>query len=148
MFRYLNILAVCLLCSCGNLQELQLAGVKGFTVNQISTAGIDGDLLLTIRNPNRMAFTVFPSEFGITYSGVDLGKAKLTKKVRIRRNTEETYTFNVKSDFQNINLSDVMKILQGSSFKSELGVKGELKAGRFLYRRKVPVDFKEKISLR
>lgn len=148
-FSFLAALIALILCtSCGSVRELELTGVKGFTVNEISTAGINGDMLLSIKNPNNMAVTVFPSTFSVTYSGVPLGMAKLAKKVRIKKNSEETYSFNIKSDFSKVNIADIMKILQGASFRSEVGVKGDLKAGKLFYRRKIPVDVKEKISLK
>ena len=44
--RLLPVLLLVLFSSCGNIKELEMTGIRGFTVNQISTSGIDGDLLV------------------------------------------------------------------------------------------------------
>ena len=129
------------------MKEPVITGVRGFKVNKISVAGIDGDLQLGIKNPNNYSFSVYPSNFDVMYSGVHLGKARLDRRVKIKANAEEVYTFNIKSDFTNTNLLDVMKLLRGASFKNELEIKGDLKAGKLLLRKGFPVDLKERISL-
>lgn len=133
--------------SCRSLKELECTGVTGFKVNKISTEGIDGDIRLSIKNPNKVGFSIYKSEFDIRYSGVYLGKAKLLKKVHIKANKEETYSFNIKNDFKDVNLIDVMKLLGGATFKNQIEVKGDLKVGKIYIKKKIPVDLKEKLSL-
>lgn len=133
--------------SCKNLKELECTGVTGFKVNKISTEGIDGDIQLSIKNPNRVGFSIYKSEFDIRYSGVYLGKAKLHKKVHIKANKEEAYSFNIKNDFKDVNLIDVMKLLGGATFKNQIEVKGDLKVGKMYIKKKIPVDLKEKLSI-
>lgn len=133
--------------SCRNIKEVECSGVKGFKVNSIDTKGLDGELMLGLKNPNAFSFNIYPSEFDITYSGIYLGKAKLSKVVRINGNTEANYSFNLKKDFKDINLLDVMKLLNGSVNKGLIEVKGELKVGKFYYKKKFPVSVQEKINL-
>lgn len=133
--------------SCKPLKELECTGVKGFKVNKIGTEGIDGDIQLSIKNPNKVGFSIYKSEFDIRYSGVYLGKAKLRKKVHIKANREEIYSFNIKNDFKDVNLVDIMKVLGGASFKNHIEVKGDLKVGKIYIKKKIPVDLKEKLRL-
>jgi LEA14-like dessication related protein len=135
------------LSSCKNIQEVQYNGVKGFKVNSISMEGIDGNLIIGLKNPNNFGFSIYKSEFDVTYSGVYLGKAKLTKRVHIKANAEQEYSFNLKQDFKNANLMDVMKLLNGVAFKNAIEVKGTLNAGKIFIKKKIPVDVKEKINL-
>jgi LEA14-like dessication related protein len=152
-FRFTFISAVCLFSillffsSCRNLKEVECSGVKGFKVNSIDTKGLDGDVMLGLKNPNALSFNIYPSEFDITFSGIYLGKAKLSKVVRINANTEANYSFNLKKDFKDINLLDVMKLLNGSMNKGLIEVKGDLKVGKFYYKKKFPVSVQEKINL-
>ena len=152
-FRFSGISVICLffsllfLGSCRNIKEVECSGVKGFKVNSIDTKGIDGDVMLGLKNPNAFSFNIYPSEFDITFSGIYLGKAKLSKVVRIKGKTEEVYSFNLKNDFKDINLLDVMKLLNGAVNKGLVEVKGELKVGKFYYRKKFPVSVQEKINL-
>lgn len=133
--------------SCKNFKELECTAVKGFKVSKINTEGIDAEILLSIKNPNAVGFSIYKSEFDIKYSGVYLGKAKLLKNVRIHANKEETYSFNIKNDFKDVNLMDVMKLLSGATFKNMVEVKGDLKVGKLYLKKKIPVDLKEKLSL-
>lgn len=136
-----------ILASCLGMKELEYTGVKGFKINSINTQGINGDIMVSIRNPNPYGFSIHKSEFDVSYNGVFLGKARLDRKVRIKAKAEETYAFNLKSDFSNVDLADVIKLLNGASNKGMLEVKGDLKAGKMLIRKKFPVNIKEKLSL-
>jgi LEA14-like dessication related protein len=112
--------SVFVLSSCYNLKEVQYTGVQGFKVDRISTSGLEGDVILGVKNPNTFGFSIYKSEFDVTYSGVYLGKAKLAKRVFIKGKTEENYGFHLVSDFKDVNLLDVMKLLSGASFKNQI----------------------------
>lgn len=134
-----------LLGSCKNFKEVQCTGVQGFQVNRIDTKGLDADIMLQIKNPNNTGFSIYRSEFDVIFNGINLGKAKLTKRVHINANAEKTYPFNLKSDFKNINLADIMKLINGVSGRGMVEVKGDLKAGKLFIRKKFPVNIKERI---
>ena len=137
-----------LLVSCRGVKDLEFQGIRGFQVASISAKGIDASLALAIKNPNDFGFSILPSEFDVRYTGIYLGKAKLQKRVRIKRNSEETYNFKLKSDFSETNVLDVLKLLNGSSFKNELELKGDLRAGKLFFRKRFPVHMKESIRLK
>lgn len=132
--------------SCKDFKELQVTGVKGFKINKIDTKGIDADILLGVKNPNSIGFSVYRSEFDVIYNGINLGKARSSKRVHIDANADKTYSFNLKSDFKNINLMDIMKLVQGGG-NGMVQVKGDLKAGKFYLKKKIPVDVKERAKL-
>ena len=132
---------------CKELKEVQCTGVKGFKVSRIDTKGLDADIMLGVKNPNNYGFSIYKSEFDVSYSGIYLGKAKLKKKVHINANAEETYSFNLVSDFKNMNLAEIMSLISGSSRKGMIEVKGRLNAGKFLLKKSFPVDIKEKVGL-
>jgi hypothetical protein len=54
----------------------------------------------------------------------------------------------VKRDFRNTSLADIMNVLKGATFRNELEINGNLRAGKFLYRKSLPVQLKERVSLR
>ncbi|MGZ3921094.1 MAG: LEA type 2 family protein [Bacteroidia bacterium] len=132
---------------CKDFKEIQVTGVKGFKVNKIDAQGINADLLLDIKNPNTMGFSIYRSEFDVMYNGINLGKARSSKRVHISANSQETYSFNLKSDFKDINLMDIMKLVNGGGGNGMVHVKGDLKAGKFYLKKKFPVDVKEKARL-
>lgn len=133
--------------ACKDFKEIQVTGVKGFKVNKIDASGINADLMLDINNPNAMGFSIYRSEFDVMYNGINLGKARSSKRVHISPNTQQTYSFNLKSDFKNINLMDIMKLVNGGGGNGMVHVKGDLKAGKFYLKKKFPVDVKERARL-
>lgn len=130
--------------SCKNFKEVQCTGVRGFSINKVNTEGLDANILLGIKNPNSFGFSIYRSEFDVMYSGVNLGKARLTKRVHINANAEETYSFNLKSDFKNVNMMDIMKLMSGG--RDMIEVKGDLKAGKLFIKKKFPIHVKERLS--
>lgn len=147
MKKLLAILPFLLVFSCAPLKEVECSGVKGFDIQRIDMSGLEGNLLLEIKNPNRYTFVIYPSEFDIVYSGVALGKAKLVKAVKVKGSAEDVYGFHLQKEFKDIALNDALKLLNGGVFKNTIEVKGNLKIGRFLIKKKIPVDLKEKVRL-
>lgn len=131
--------------SCKDFKEARCTGVKGFKINNVNAQGINAEVLLGIENPNTVGFSIYPSEFDVVFSGINLGKAKLNKRVHIDANAEKTYSFILKSDFKNVNLMDIMKLMNGGS-SGTVEVKGNLKAGKFYLKKKFPVDVKERVG--
>jgi LEA14-like dessication related protein len=148
MKKHLLVPLVCLflIVGCRDFKEIQCTGVKGFKINNISTEGISADIFLTLKNPNKYGFSIYKSECDVTYSGIYLGKARLSKRVHIKAQAEETYGFTLANDFKNVNLMEVMKLLNAATRKDLLEVKGNIRAGKFYLKKKFPVDVKEKIG--
>jgi LEA14-like dessication related protein len=132
------------LVSCRSFKEAEFTGVKGFKVNTINLQGIDADVILGIKNPNPIGFSIYPSEFDIKLMGVGIGKAKLKKRVHISANTEKEYTFRLKSAFKDMNMMDILKLVNAGNFGT-IQVKGNLKAGKFYLKKNFPVDVKESL---
>lgn len=141
-------LVTCLmfLVGCRNFKELECTGVSGFKVNKVNTEGIDAELLLKIKNPNKVGFSIYQSEFDVIYSGINLGKAKLNKRVHIKANAEEVYSFNLKKSFKDINLLDVVKLIGSKGGDGFVEVRGDLKAGKVFIKKKFPVNLKERVG--
>jgi LEA14-like dessication related protein len=131
---------------CKDFKEAQVTGVKGFKVTKANTDGIEADVVVGIKNPNSVGFSVYPSEFDVAVAGIRLGKAKLYKRVKIKPGAEKDYTFRLKSSFKDINLMDVSNLLSGKK-RGVIELNGDLKAGKFFVKKRFPVNLKEKIDL-
>lgn len=131
---------------CKDFKEAQCTGVKGFKINTINPQGLDADIILGIKNPNHMGFSVYRSSFDVIYNGVNLGKAKLSKRVHINGDTEKNYAFNLKSNFKGANPMDIMKLMNGGG-KGMIEVSGDLKAGKFYLKKRFPVKVKERVDM-
>lgn len=130
--------------SCEEYKDVECTGVKGFKVNAINMSGMEAEIILGIKNPNNTGFSIYPSEFDVVLSGIALGPAKLKQRVHIDGNTEKNYSFTLKSSFKDMNMMDIMKLVNSSSFGS-IQVKGNLKAGKFYVKKKIPVNVKESL---
>ena len=133
--------------SCAPVKDLEVKGVKSFSIKELDAKGLESELQLTIHNPNKFGFKILPSEFDIRYSGMYLGKAKLTKRVRIHGNEDKAYTFQLKNDFKTVNFLEILTLLRPGAFRDEMEIKGELKAGKLFMRKRFPVQYKDKIGL-
>lgn len=150
MKRYfvLIIFPVLFLFSCKEYQEIKVSDVKSFRLTKVSKEAVEGEVILGITNPNSMGFSIYPSEFDVVYSGINLGKARLYKRVRIGPNAEKDYVFKLRSDLKGVNLMDLLGLFTGGSSRlGQIQVKGDLKAGKFFLKRRFPVDLKQKIGL-
>lgn len=145
LIKLLVITLVVLLTGCKGFKEAECTGVKGFKVNKVDTKGINADIMLGIKNPNPVGFSVYRSKFDVMYNGVYLGTAKSSKRVHIDANSEKTYAFTLSSDFKNLNLTDIMKLIGGGN--GMVQIKGSLKIGKFYLKKRIPVDVKERASL-
>ncbi len=139
---------VFLLCltACKDLQQVNVTNVDSFTFSKVSMKEIEGELQLKIKNPNSVGFSIYPSEFDIIYGDISLGKAKLHKRVHIGANTEKSYTFKLKTNPENLNVFDILKLVN-SAGSGTIQLKGDLKVGKLLVRKKYPVNYKDKIDL-
>lgn len=140
------LLVTLLLGSCRDFKEISLTNVDRFSIQKMSLKEIEGELQLTIKNPNTVGFSIYKSEFDIIYGGVKLGKAKLHKRVHIGANTEKSYVFKLKSSPESLNLSDVMKLI-GNAASGTIRIQGDLRAGKLFIKKRFPVDYTERINL-
>jgi LEA14-like dessication related protein len=132
--------------SCKDLKEIKVTDVDSFYLKKITLENIEAEINLKINNPNAMRFSIYRSEFDVIYSGIHLGKAKLNKRVRIDANSEKVYTFNLNSNMKDLNPLDAVKLLNGAKLGS-IEVKGDLKVGKFCLKKKIPINYTDKVKL-
>lgn len=146
LFCFLSVLIF--LTSCGDFQDITFEGVENIKVNKMSQQGIDIDVTAKIKNPNRMAFTIYKSDMDVTLNGLKIGKSELTNNVKIKSNSENAYTFNLKSDFSKVNVNELPSLLTILTKRSiSVHIKGDLNVGKMFLKKKYPVDFSKNIPL-
>lgn len=134
------------LLSCKPLQDISVTGVDGFKLGAVTTNGIKGELNLVIKNPNKLRFTIYKSDFDVLLGNIKLGKASLKKRVRIGANSEKSYSFNLESSLENVNLVDIITLVASGKSK-KISLNGNLKIGKFLLRKKYSVNYSGQIKL-
>ncbi len=117
-------------------------------LTKISQQGAEAEMVVKIKNPNKTAFTIYKSDFDVSLNGINGGKAHLSDNVKIKANSEQTYTFKIKSDFSSISMNDLPKLMSLASSKNmKIGLKGNLKVGKLFVRKNYPVEMSESVPL-
>lgn len=134
--------------SCNDIKDVTFSGIENVQIISISTKGAEAEITAKIKNPNNMGFTVYKSDMDVTLNGINTGKAYLTDNVKIKRNSEEAYTFKVKADFSNLSLTDFPSLLAIATGKNiKVGLKGNIKAGNLFVKRTFPVDVSQDVPI-
>src|SRR5207244_3138814 len=101
-----------------------------------------------IKNPNHFGFKIFPSPIHFKVNGTDFGDGTISKKMHIKANSEEVRTITVESTFGANGPSLISRAMEIAKSKSvTVEIKGDLRAGKFLYKKTFPVNLRERINL-
>jgi LEA14-like dessication related protein len=145
---FLFLFFLLLFSSCGDFQDVTFLGVENVKLVSMSQQGLEVDITARIKNPNKMAFHIYPSDMDATLNGINAGKARLISNIRIKPHSEKSYTFTIKSDFSQMNMLDLPRLMSAAMGKNaRVVLKGDLKVGKFFMKRKYPVDISRNIPL-
>jgi LEA14-like dessication related protein len=134
--------------SCNLFQEITFTGIEKIDIAGINQNGVEAVIKAKIKNPNFMSFVIRKSDMNVTINGLDVGTATLAENVKIKGNSEDVYTFKVKSDFSKISMTELPKLMAIAFSKNvTVGIKGDLKVGKGLIQKKIPVEIAEKVKL-
>ncbi len=127
----------------GEFKEISVTNINDFKVTKITPSGIEGEIKVTINNPNPIAFKVYRSKAKIMFGEVKLGTARTAKKVKIAANSNAEQTFILKGDLKDVSMMELPMLLAGKNKQME--IKGDIKAGKWFYKKRFPIDKKQKI---
>jgi LEA14-like dessication related protein len=145
LLRALVIVTALSFSGCAEFQEVQITQISGVKILKMTDKGVDLEIGMKIKNPNGYGFTVYPSTFDIKLSGTDLGLAHLQKKEKVSAHSEDVHTFQISTTFDKLLEGGFANIIGLFSNKNaEIEIKGDLKAGRFLLRKSIPIYRKQK----
>jgi LEA14-like dessication related protein len=134
--------------SCRAPEMITVSKVENARLLKCDQTGIEMEVSLRIKNPNHIGFNIYrSSNLDAQLNGMSIGKLKINKRIHIGANSDDAHTFIISSDLSKMTLSDIPKILVISKMKSaNLNIKGELKVGKFFYKKTFQVDRTEKVS--
>jgi LEA14-like dessication related protein len=136
--------AAAFLFSCvGEFKQISINSINNFKVTKMDLKSVEGEINVTINNPNNKSFKVYKSKATVMVGGTKLGEAHIVKKVKIQANSSVDNTFILHGDFKELNLGTLANITMG---KPVVEINGYLKAGKWFYKKKFPIDQKQKIS--
>jgi LEA14-like dessication related protein len=136
------------LSSCGDFHDLSFKGIEQVKIIKMSQQGIEAEITARIDNPNTMTFHIYPSALDASLNGINTGKTYLTNNVKIKANKEDSYIFKIKSDFSSLGMTDLPRLLSAVSSRTvKVNLKGNLKVGKLLIKKKYPVDMTQNVPL-
>src|ERR1035437_3601999 len=94
--------AVVLLSACSNWQEISVSNIEALRMGKMDKDGMEAEIDVKINNPNNTSFTVYGSTLEIKMNNVSVGHPRLKKRVKIKANSNETYTFAVSGKVENL----------------------------------------------
>ena len=133
---------------CLEYKEVQVVKIINVGVKDISAKGVDIEVTMQIKNPNKYNISIVDSDLTLFLKGKKMGTAKIKEKVTLKKKSNDVYRFTIKSDLKDIasgGLSVMMGLITQSSM--ELKVQGDIKAKAKGISKKIPVDFTENIKL-
>ncbi len=122
-------------------KDIEFKGMKNFSVKNRNDKVIIG-FDYVIFNPNWYNIVIKPSSLKLTVANQDCGWAHVDEKIKIKKKVEAPYHFELVGDaskFAKSTFSGIWDFLTGKGIAFNL--KGDLKAGAFLIRKKWPIDF-------
>jgi LEA14-like dessication related protein len=134
--------------SCAEFKEVEVTQIGQVKIIKVSDKGIEMEIGVKIKNPNAYGFTIYRSSFNVTLAGTDLGTARLDKKVKIKGNSEDMHVFHIVAGVDKLmsgGLGGIFGLLAKKS--GELQIKGNLKVGKFLIRKSIPIERKQRVNL-
>ena len=142
--RLLIVSVILFLSSCvGEFKEISVNSINGFKLTKIDAKSIEGVVNVSINNPNNKSFKIYRSKATFFVGGSKLGEARIVKKVKIAANSTIDNTFDLHGDFKELNFGTIANIIMG---KPLVEIKGYIKAGKWFYKKKFPIDEKQKLS--
>lgn len=116
-----------------------------FKISKITTEAIEAEIVIDIKNPNPIGFNIYKSSFEITYCGVYLGKSFMKKKISVASKSNKAHTFYLKSFLKDRSLSELTSLVGNKAGQME--IKGKIKVGKFFYKKKFDINYRQKVSL-
>lgn len=128
-------------------QEVTVGKPQGMKLKNYSQKGIEAEVGIPIKNPNRFGFAIYKSALNVKIEGVEVGDADLSK-VRVKPKSDDVHYFELEVDFSKLNPADYAKLLSLVQKRSvNATIKGELKVGNLFYKKRIPINLNEKIDL-
>ena len=147
---YLFVLTACSFCisSCLQYKDVEVVDVPEVGIKNISPKGIEIEVAMQIKNPNKYDISIVDSDLTLFAEGKKVGVARVKEKIKLKKKSNKIHRFTIQTSASDI-LSSALPVLLGVLTKSnmELHVQGDIKAKAKGLSKRFPVDFKEKIKL-
>jgi LEA14-like dessication related protein len=131
---------------CKVYQDVTLTEVNNVKITEFGAEGIKADITVSMSNPNWYKLKITDSEIDLYFEGQKVAQVKITDELVIPKKQVSAQTFTIHST--SADLSGVLSNALTLFFKSEflLEGKGYIDGKAMFVARKVPIEFKQKLS--
>jgi LEA14-like dessication related protein len=132
--------------SCFTIQPVEFKKAENITTNRT-----DSDFVMTLElamhNPNNWSIRLSEVETDILIDNMQLGKARLSKSVRLKRNSDFMLPVNAVASLGDlVKLSGLGITLLFGNQNATATIKGNMVLKKFIFRRKVQFEYKQTID--
>lgn len=134
---------IVLISSCSPvLRPIKIKEVQGFNVKEFMS-NPDMSLVIKMNNPNKVGFTMNNIKLEIYINNDIIASVNQAKKFRVKSNSDFTMPMDLEAK---TDLNSYINIGKGifSSQVFKLGVKGNISARKFIFKKEIPLDFSTK----
>ncbi len=134
--------------SCFQYKEVEVVNVSDINVKEISTKAINVEVAIQVKNPNKYNISIVDADLVLFIKGKKIGMANIKKKIVLPKKSNKIHRLTIQSNLKDIS-TGAIPLLMGLITKSsiELGIQGDIKAKAKGISKKIPINFKEKITL-
>ncbi|MGQ9846925.1 MAG: LEA type 2 family protein [Bacteroidales bacterium] len=143
---FLGVFVIQILTSC-KINEVEVKRFESVKFNNIGENKVNLELMIPVVNPNKFGFTIADIRLDLAINGKEIGSVKKTTKLRIPAKSNQTYPVGIELNIDKAvgNISS----LSASLLKNRIGIKakGYIKARKFIFTKKIPVDQNENVKI-
>jgi len=147
-FVFLALITIVSLSGC-EFKDVQLDEIESFEVHSVKRGRLDATLRLTLTNPNRYSILVSEADFKLSMGPTNLGDARLRDPFTIEGSSTKTYSVDIDGNLGNLlaaGLGGLGSFLSGTD--PEVLIKGDLKVGKWWYKKQVHIEEKTSLPIR
>ena len=119
----------------------------GVDVKEMSAAGVTVDVHVQISNPNNYKISVVKTNLNAELNGADLGKPKMKGNLVLPKNSNEVHTITIQMKGSQLKAALPSMLSMALGGQPTMRIHGTITAKAKMLRKKVDVDFTDKIAL-
>lgn len=133
---------------CIEYKEVEVVEVSGVGIKNISLKGIEIEVAMQIKNPNKYNISIVDSDLTLFADGKKVGVARVKEKITLPKKSNKIHRFTIQTSVQDI-VSNALPLLMNLMTQDniEVGIKGDIKAKAKGVGKRFPVDFKERVKI-
>ncbi len=132
--------------SCLSYTDVEIVEFTDIKLKELSSKGMVIDIDLQVRNPNNYKISVVKTDINVSLNNRDMGKAEIQGNLVLPKNSDEIHRITAKLNGKQI--GGAMSLLLSTALGNPMtiGIKGSITAKAKLLRKKIDVEFTERIS--